>query len=143
MLLSTKNIKLTHHPSKKLLSKFIGPFRVQGAVGAQAYRLLLPPHYRIHNVFHVSLLERWKPRSGQEENTQPPDISPEGEEIWEVEKILGKRTKNGQLQYLLRWKGYNESWDTWTPASDFENMDELVQEFESSTLQHHKRRRKA
>lgn len=130
VLLSTKHINLTHQPSKKLSSKFIGPFRVQEAVGAQAYRLILPPHYRIHNVFHVSLLERWKSRAGQDDNTQPPEVTQEGEEVWEVEKILGKRTKKGQLQYWLRWKGYDESWDTWTPASDFQNMDDLIQEFE-------------
>jgi hypothetical protein len=112
VLLSTKHINLAHQPSKKLSSKFIGPFRVQDAVGTQAYRLILPPHYRIHNVFHISLLERWKSRANQEENTQPPDINSEGEEVWEVERILEKRKKKGQIQYKLRWKGYDESWDT-------------------------------
>jgi hypothetical protein len=130
VLLSTRHIKLSKQPSKKLSSKFIGPFRVQNAVGTQAYRLLLPPHYRIHNVFHISLLERWNSRDNQEDNTALPEVTPEGEEVWEVEKILGKRTRKNQLQYLLRWKGYDESWDTWTPASDFENMEDLIQEFE-------------
>ncbi|RYN78876.1 hypothetical protein AA0119_g13535, partial [Alternaria tenuissima] len=139
VLLSTKHINILHQPNKKLSSKFIGPFRVQDAVGTQAYRLQLPPNYRIHNVFHVSLLERWKPRENQEDNTQPPEITPEGKEVWEVEKILGKRIRKGQLQYWLRWKGYDESWDTWTPASDFENMEDLIQEFNQSAQQ--KRRR--
>jgi hypothetical protein len=132
VLLSTKHINLANQPSKKLSSKFIGPFRVQDAVGTQAYRLTLPPHYRIHNVFHISLLERWKSRTGHEDNTQPPDINPEGEEIWEVERILEKRIRNNQLQYKLRWKGYDETWDTWAPTSDFENMDDLIQEFEQA-----------
>jgi hypothetical protein len=132
VLLSTKHLKLTNQPSKKLSSKFIGPFRVQDAVGTQAYRLILPPHYRIHNVFHISLLERWESRTGQEENTQLPDVNYEGEEVWEVEKILQKRTRNGQLQYKLRWKGYDESWDTWAPTTDFENMEDLLQEFENA-----------
>ena len=142
VLLSTRHINLTTQPNKKLSSKFIGPFRVQDAIGTQAYRLLLPPHYRIHNVFHVSLLERWKPRQGVKENTQPPEVNPEGDEVWEVEKILAKRIKNGQLQYWLRWKGYDESWDTWTPASDFENMDELVEEFESGQRSSRSQRRR-
>lgn len=132
VLLSTKHINLAHQPSKKLSSKFIGPFRVQDAVGTQAYRLILPPHYRIHNVFHISLLERWRPRTGQEDNTLPPEVTLEGEEVWEVERILKKRIRKNQPQYLLRWKGYDESWDTWTPASDFENMDDLLQEFNQS-----------
>jgi hypothetical protein len=142
VLLSTKHINLAHQPSKKLSSKFIGPFRVQGAVGTQAYRLVLPPHYRIHDVFHVSLLERWKSREDNDDNTQPPEITSGGEEVWEVEKILGKRIRKGQLQYWLRWKGYDESWDTWTPASDFENMDELIQDFEDTQSSQRVNRRK-
>jgi hypothetical protein len=131
VLLSTKHIQITRQPSKKLSSKFIGPFRVQDAVGTQAYRLILPPDYRIHNVFHISLLERWKPRKGEEDpNTLSPNITPEGEEVWEVEKIVAKRKRKGQQQYLLRWKGYDESWDTWTPESDFENMEDLLKEYE-------------
>jgi len=69
-------------------------------------------------------------RLKEEDNTYLPEVTAEGEEVWEVEKILGKRTAKGQLQYLLCWKGYDESWDTWTPASDFENMDDMVQEYE-------------
>ncbi len=144
VLLSTKHINLAHQPNKKLSSKFIGPFRVQNAIGTQAYRLILPPHYRIHNVFHVSLLERWNSRDDCDDNTYPPGVTSEGDEVWEVEKILGKRVRKGQLQYWLRWKGYDESWDTWTPASDFENMEELVQDFEKTqSSQQGKRRRRS
>ncbi|KYG40295.1 hypothetical protein M433DRAFT_8977 [Acidomyces richmondensis BFW] len=46
MLLSVKNLKL-RQPSKKLLEKYIGPFVVVEAVGAQAYRIRLLPKYRL------------------------------------------------------------------------------------------------
>jgi hypothetical protein len=144
VLLSTRNLNLKYQPNKKLSGKFIGPFRIQSAIGTQAYRLLLPPSYRIHNVFHVSLLERWKSRDGdQEDNTKLPEVTPEGEEVWEVEEILGKRIQKGQVQYLLRWKGYDDSWDTWTPASDFENMDDLIQEYEAKGASRSRRPRRA
>ncbi len=43
--------------NKKLESKFFGPFRVFHVVGKQAYKLELPAKWKIHDVFHVSLLE--------------------------------------------------------------------------------------
>ncbi len=43
--------------NKKLESKFFGPFRVLHTVEKQAYKLELPTKWKIHNVFHVSLLE--------------------------------------------------------------------------------------
>ncbi len=43
--------------NKKLKSKFFGPFRVLHTVRKQAYKLELPTKWKIHDVFHVSLLE--------------------------------------------------------------------------------------
>jgi hypothetical protein len=56
VLLSTKNLKLLG-AKKKLSVRFLGPFQIQDAIGAQAYRLVLPTSYKIHNVFYVYLLE--------------------------------------------------------------------------------------
>ena len=44
----------------KLNPKFVGPFEVIGRVGVVAYRLNFPPELaNVHNVFHVSLLQRY------------------------------------------------------------------------------------
>ena len=43
--------------NQKLEIKFFGPFRVLHPVGKQAYKLELPRKWRIHDVFHISLLE--------------------------------------------------------------------------------------
>ena len=43
--------------NKKFESKFFGPFRVVHEVGKQAYKLELPTKWKIHDVFHVLLLE--------------------------------------------------------------------------------------
>ena len=45
----------------KLSPKFIGPYEVIEKVGPVAYRLtLLPELEKIHNVFHVSMLRRYR-----------------------------------------------------------------------------------
>ena len=59
VMLTAKNLN-QHRPSKKLSHKAIGPFRIEKCVGKQAYRLTLPDTYRMHPVFHVSLLEPYK-----------------------------------------------------------------------------------
>ena len=45
----------------KLSPKFIGPYEVLEKVGLVAYRLALPLELeKIHNVFHVSMLRRYR-----------------------------------------------------------------------------------
>ena len=45
----------------KLSPRFIGPYEVIEKVGPVAYRLALPPDLeKIHNVFHVSMLRRYR-----------------------------------------------------------------------------------
>ncbi|KAK8980504.1 hypothetical protein V6N11_081971 [Hibiscus sabdariffa] len=45
----------------KLSPRFIGPFEIIEVVGPVAYRLALPPEFsKIHNVFHVSMLRKYR-----------------------------------------------------------------------------------
>ena len=46
----------------KLSLRFIGPFEILERVGSIAYRLALPPSMSgVHEVFHVSMLQRYIP----------------------------------------------------------------------------------
>ena len=46
----------------KLSLRFIGPFEILERVGTVAYRLALPPSMSgVHEVFHVSILQRYTP----------------------------------------------------------------------------------
>ena len=45
----------------KLSLRFIGPYEILERIGPVAYRLTLPPKLtKLHNVFHVSMLRRYR-----------------------------------------------------------------------------------
>ena len=48
--------------SGKLSPRFIGPFEIFECVGVMAYHLALPPKLaNVHNVFHISMLQKDEP----------------------------------------------------------------------------------
>jgi len=50
---------------------------------------------------------------------------------YEVEKVIDKRIVDGKVEYLLHWKGYQSSDDSWEPAAGLD-CDKLIDEYESS-----------
>jgi len=60
----------------------------------------------------------------------PQPVIIEGEEEWEVEKILNKRKVQGKDKYLVRWKGFTAEGDIWETRENLENAKELVEVFE-------------
>ncbi|MCO5609163.1 hypothetical protein L7F22_063386 [Adiantum nelumboides] len=44
---------------RKLAFRYCGPFEILRRAGEQVYKLALPPHMCIHNVFHVSLSKKY------------------------------------------------------------------------------------
>ena len=117
------NIK-TGRESQKLDCVKIGPYQIERKLPNDNYRVTLPPRMRIHPIFHVSLLSQ----------TDNP-VSTEGIDIvneYEVEAIVAKRRKKGRTEYLVNWKGYEKSDNTWEPTENL-HCPEKVIEFEQKS----------
>ena len=133
VMLATKNLK-QKRPSKKLSHKFVGPFRIVDIVGAQAYRLLLPSKYRIHNTFHVSLLEPYHLRdcgNADEVFMQAPELI-DDDELWEVEEIVDKVKNREGVWYKVKWTGWGEEYNQWLPDEELKGASKLTQAYEQA-----------
>jgi len=109
--------------------KRLGPFTIIEQIGPIAYRLKLPLKWKIHPVFHASLLTHYHENDihGPNYERPSPDII-EGSEEFEVEKIIQHRKIGNQWQYFVKWKGYPSADNSWEPESNLDNAeDTLVQ----------------
>jgi hypothetical protein len=130
--LNAKNIR-TLRPNKKLDHRYLGPFIISAQINDSAFRLDLPPEMEIHPTFHVSLLHPYNTNKLPNRiQPIPPITMVNGHEEQEVESIQDSRTYHGKLQYRVKWRGQNDTFTSWEPASNLENSQDLVEIFHSS-----------
>ena len=130
--LDSRNIKTTR-PTKKLDDKWFGPFPITEVISNSAYKLkLTPPFSKVHPVFNITMLRRFEPDQIKErpKPAQPdPVIDEEGEEVYEVERILDRRERRGRSEYLVSWKEFGLEHNSWEPERNLKGAQRLISQF--------------
>ncbi|KAA3483558.1 DNA/RNA polymerases superfamily protein [Gossypium australe] len=104
----------------KLSPRFIGPFKVLRRVGLVAYQLELPAELsQIHDVFHVSMLRRYRSDPSHvlavEEVEVSPDLTMEEEPVQILDRdVKVLRRKSVPLVKVL-WRNHGVEEATWEP----------------------------
>lgn len=100
----------------KLSPRFYGPFQVIKKVGKVTYQLNLPPHSKLHPIFHLSLLKKKLGIEAVVHQTLPPVnsdgvIEPQPSAI--LDKRLVKYKGRPVTQALVQWTNSFPEDATW------------------------------
>jgi len=127
LTLNGRNIK-TRRPSRKLDHKNHGPFQIEKILSPLAVHLTLPRKWKIHNIFHVSLLEPYR-TSEHRALPDPSKVLREADDVeqseeYDVEEVMSsverRRGNNKRILYLVKRLDYPERKD-WT-EEPFDNF---------------------
>jgi len=92
VMLSTKDLKyqIVGRRTEKLTERFVGPYKIKKIVSSNVVELKLPSTVKIHPVVNVSRICHYIRQVEGQRKKQPAPVIIEGEEEWEVERILNK-----------------------------------------------------
>jgi len=112
VILNRRNIRAKHR-CKKLEDKMLGPFKVS-SVGSNLWycKIKLPDSWKIHPVFNINLLERYK---GTNLKKQILEIEADSED-WIMETIIASGPSDGnpkQHVFVVKWKNYTQEENMW------------------------------
>lgn len=109
--------------------RWLGPFKIVAAINEVSFRLCLPEEWKMHNVFHASLLKPFVTGT-RYKAPEPSGYDDDGVPRWELETILKHRNhKNGTRSYLVAWKHFGPEYASWQSESCLKDCVKLIQEY--------------
>ena len=127
----------------KLSPRFIGPYEILEHVGPVAYRFALPPKFsKLHNVFHVSMLRRYRSDESHILPVQEIQVHEDLSYDEEPKAILAREVKhlrNKQVPLVkVLWQHHGREEATWEPEAtmraQYPQLFELGMNFEDEIL---------
>ncbi|KAJ7050774.1 hypothetical protein C8F01DRAFT_1092109 [Mycena amicta] len=128
--LSTKNLKLPKKRARKLLPKYLGPFKILTVVSpGMSYKLELSRELKtrgIHDVFHASLLRPHFPSDDRRfpgrQIHQIPGFGVNPKE-WAVDRILSHLGKGTEASFEMLWATGDVTWAPYAEVKHLAAMD--------------------
>lgn len=113
---STRNISLPKGLARKLVPKYIGPYRIINDFDNNSYQLELPRNLKrrgIHDVFHSSLLRVHEPNDDRlfpgRLDSQVADLEDKDEE-WAIDRIDSHLGSGRDALFEAVWKSGDRTW---------------------------------
>ena len=114
---------------RKLAEWQLGPFEIVKVISPNTVKLKLPTSFKIHDIINVSRVRPYKPPVIGQRVTLPEAVEVEGTPEYEVDKVLDSQLKRGKLEYLVKWSGYMDGYNSWEPESNLNNSKEAINDF--------------
>jgi transposase InsO family protein len=137
VLVLKRHVKKGH--VKKLTHLWRGPYVVINKFNNQInYEVQLLKSRKDKHVVHASNMKRYTEphKTGLSKQLmslmEAEDLEVVEEVEFEVEKILDRKYESEELFYLVQWKGYDPSFNTWEPMKNLLHCNEKINEFEES-----------
>jgi len=125
----------TDRPLRKLVNKWLGPFRVEKKISRVSYRIFIPKEdkIKIHPVIHIANLKKYveNPERFIERNdyTVPEPLKDsENETVFMVDEILDVKLERKKRLFLIKWTGYDDP--TWEKEEILRASPDFVQHIE-------------
>ena len=133
--LSTANLRVPSNRARKLVPKFIGPYKIlDGDSQSSSYTLELPADLAkrgIHPKFHVSLLRRFEPNDAEifphRETRVYYDLGADENEEFLVDELLDHHWKGKALWFKVKWSLGDETLEPVANVDELEALDRYLE----------------
>ena len=117
-------------PRNFVQTKWLGPFKIIGAIGEVSFKLKLPSEWKVHNVFHASLLKPFVPGT-RYKAPEPSSMDEDGVPVWDLECVLKHKdsTSGGTRSYLVAWSNFGPEYASWLSEGALVDARELIQDY--------------
>ncbi|XP_049378042.1 uncharacterized protein LOC125842770 [Solanum stenotomum] len=107
----------------KISPRFIRPYEILERIGPVAYKLALPPELeKIHNIFHVSMLRRYRSDPSHVLPVESIEVNPDltyNEEPIRIEAREVKQLRNKRIPLVkVLWRNHSRKEYTWEREED-------------------------